>query len=131
MDTKWKLRRGSATDQRVWYNNQEDLYYLADHSGDNHSGEGDPDSTEDGPLRINVNKFKRDFVLKPSVFRNGSVVGSVPVFVDRPNAEERSSSVLINYSLAKWLTALYGVPLRLKMESDLWRRDLDRKETQF
>ena len=81
--SKWKLIRCDAGDQRIWERvNSFDLpdssIYIADHSGDQdrHLPPGNPDQTDDGPLRIDPTRMAKIDSCHPYRF-------TVPVRVER------------------------------------------------
>jgi hypothetical protein len=105
---KWKLIRMSREDQRVWQHPTTQHLYLADHSGDGRGDDpGNPQSTDDGPLRI---IHDEDIVLEPSAY-GPYLSTSVKVWCERHN---EASRVIIEEPLAGWLAKRLGLRLILK-----------------
>ena len=115
--SKWKLIRCDAGDQRIWERvNSFDLpdssIYIADHSGDrgedgDRDTAGNPDQTDDGPLRIDPTRMAKIDSCHPYRF-------TVPVRVERAMVRGYDSwagcSLKVFAKLQELVPALVVVP---------------------
>ena len=99
---KWVLDRSFKRSGRLWRNNENGQYYLADHSGDRYPAHpcwmGRPDETDDGPLRLDVERSivqSENFVL---------------VYVIDDSGDRHS--VTVDMGAALYLSERFDIPIR-------------------
>jgi hypothetical protein len=141
MEKNWTLLRYSSTDQRLWQG-EDGTLYLADHSGDGNiegwnstldcrhdvDTVGTPDDTDDGPLRVLVPQSKMGDVLE--INYNPEATGHglkcrVRVIVER--REDKVVSINVEPSLALNLGRRLGVPVLLRIPSDVNKDEMENK----
>ena len=141
MEKNWTLLRYSSTDQRLWQG-EDGTLYLADHSGDGNIAGwnstldcrhdvdtvGTPDDTDDGPLRVLVPQSKMGDVLEinynPEATHHG-LKCRVRVIVER--REDKVVSINVEPSLALNLGRRLGIPVLLRIPSDVDKDEMENK----
>ena len=144
MKKNWTLLRYSSTDQRLWQDDEGKLY-LADHSGDGNimgwnstldrrhdvATVGTPDDTDDGPLRVLVPQSKVGGVIEinynPEATHNG-LRCNIRVAVEK--REDKVVSINVEPSLALNLGRRLGVPVLLRIPSDVNEDELENKRVE-
>jgi len=107
MSNKWTKVRKFVASHRLWKNNENGQFYIADESGDGMRGQiGTPDMTEDGPLRINTMRPIRVSWSKGL----GSCI-SLPVIEEHKDGREEESSTPATVGEMLYLSASFGWPI--------------------
>lgn len=115
MTPKWHLLRIDRKDQRAWRLAECDDFsvYLADQSGDGINGVsiGDPDSAQDGPLKVLA---PDRIILEPSDTHD-YLIAMIPVLCERTGEK---AQVIVRETLARWLAMELEIPIwHLKPET--------------
>ena len=137
MEKNWTLLRYSSTDQRLWQG-EDGTLYLADNSGDGTVGGGSeaktvgtPDDTDHGPLRVLVPQSTQSKVggvleinYNPEATHHGL---KCRIRIVHERREDKVVSINVEPSLALNLGRRLGIPVLLRIPSDVNKDEMENK----